>query len=324
MYASMKSNVTFHGCHFLKNVGSFQGGVLNVWQSSAHVYNCTFNDNHVDQCCGGVMVVHGSNSNLTVDNCQFLYNMANTSGGVLKLATANVRLYRSKFVGNSAITDGGVVWSLQCAMTMINVNFANNKASNGGAIYSYDSKLQLYGHTNFSNNTANDSGGGMYLDRSDMVCRHYSKVVLSNNKAGNKGGGIYATITFITVMSNRSSSQETVLGLDSNMAESGGGVYLETASVLEVQKSGTYNDYKIVTKHTNMYFISNSADYGGAVYIDDSANFETCKSLNTQSSNNCFLQVVRYLHLYFLIIQLCYNVDTPYHCGQDTSHHRRH
>ena len=240
------------------------------------------------------MVLHG-NSNLTVDRCQFLNNRANKTGGVLALATANVFIYRSVFVENVALTNGGVVWSLHCAITINGVDFVSNKASNGGAIYSYNSKLQIYGNTKFSKNTANDSGGGVYFDCSDMVCRHYSKVVLSDNKARNKGGGIYATITFITVMSNRSSLlRESVLGLERNLAKWGGGVYLETASELDVLKFGTYNDYKNVTKHTNMYFISNSADYGGAVFIDDGANFGTCKTFDThvKSSNNCFLQVM--------------------------------
>ena len=113
---------------------------------------------------------------------------------------------------------------------------------------------------------------------------------LLHNKAKNSGGGIIAIDSFVTVFSDRDSSVTSSIDFIENIAATGGGIYLESATELHVIKSG--NNY---TKEIyNLCFIANSASTnGGAIYYGDETNYEVHASksyyfYNISIGSQCF------------------------------------
>ena len=302
------SSVKNSSSQFHSNTGLYQAGVLNIWQSFVTIYKSMFHGNSVNGSGGGVIVIHEA-SNLTIYQSQFMSNRVNKSGGVLASTRASVIIKYSEFIGNHASTYGGVIWAVQSGVILMGTYMSGNAATIGGAIHAYDSKLQVYGNTTVMNNIASDSGGGIYLYRSDVTCQHHSTLKLLRNRATSKGGGMHIIISVVTILSDRSSSVESSLHFTGNVAQMGGGVYLETVSELHVLKSGVYsteNRYLNKTK-TNLYFTTNSADYGGAVYVDDETNFGACNnslSVSTGHAYDCFLQVISTLQEHDIVFDI--------------------
>ena len=53
-----------------------------------------------------------------------------------------------------------------------------------------------------ANNTANDTGGGVYLDMSELHCQGNNSLKLLGNVATVKGGGVHAISSTINVEGN--------------------------------------------------------------------------------------------------------------------------
>ena len=116
----------------------------------------------------------------------------------------------------------------------------NNTARNGGTMYAFESKLNVYSAMTITKNTVSGNGGGLYLHRSDLNFQDSSSTMLLENKAIDRGGGIYASDSFVTVFFNRSSSLRSLVNFTNNMAQMGGGMYLETAAEIRIVKMGEY------------------------------------------------------------------------------------
>ena len=277
---------------------AFQGGVLYVYRfSSISVYDSKFTNNIAEiqtlplEACGGGIIV-GGDTNLSILRSQFYSNTATGSGGVLCISSnTKLTLTNSSFIGNHAI-DGGV---LKAYLSIVIFrgwnNLSGNSAVNGGAIIaSADSVVNVYDELTMTHNTANDSGGGFYLHRSKLNCRHNCTLKLTVNQAAVKGGGICGINSIVNVYSDGEMLIKSSIHFVGNSAQKGGGIYSEMSTDLHVIKSGR-NDSQAIY---NLRFIANSAEYGGAIYVADETNIETCIDTSYYSSfgRECFLQII--------------------------------
>ena len=141
-------------------------------------------------------------------------------------------------------------------------------ARDGGAILAISGALWVYGTKFLAYNTAVNGGGGIYLEGSDLEI--IGNCNISQNQAI-RGGGILASASIITVY------QQGMLTLHNNIADKGGGVYLESNARLYLSKSVPELSIFNSTIHTIMQFTGIHAIYGGAVYVADNTNSGDCK-----------------------------------------------
>ena len=281
----------------LNNNGAFdsQGGVLSIVESSTVII--TESQFFFNAAVNGIILMNANG--LNINWSIFLNNTASENGGVLKVLRASAHVIQSEFVGNRASIKGGVLWSVESEIFLKDTNLIGNTARYGGAIYAYDSTLLVYGgfhgnlfpygiRTNIADNTADDSGGGIYLYRSNIDCYFSTWLTIAGNKAKKMGGGIHAISSFIKILYDQSSLIKSSLHLTRNTARMGGGIYLQAASELHIQKSKTELRAYVSATNKILNFTDNMADYGGALYIDDKTNVGVCAKL---VNHDCFIQV---------------------------------
>lgn len=166
-----------------------------------------------------------------------------------------------------------------------------NRAKIGGAIRSMKSRIDAHGNLTFADNFAAESGGGVYLYQSELACHHYGTLRFLGNTAGTDGGGVYAFSSNINLRSDKSlASTDLKLHFVDNLAEKGGGVYLEMNSVIYIHKSAPSREpYPILN------FTTNFADYGGAIFNADNTNFGTCTYFENRTHtmpHECSIQIL--------------------------------
>lgn len=155
-------------------------------------------------------------------------------------------------------------------------------------------------------NKANDSGGGIYLYRSSFIFHPVDHIVnISNNTAINNGGGIYAVNSLITCTELYIRMEEwphqNLLIFSYNNAHKGGGLYMESAAQLRVQKVRDFF-YAEEISRPSISFLSNSAQYGEAIYVADETYLDVCDGVHslktaTNSHAQCFIQVFQMLQI---------------------------
>ena len=285
MHLIERSVITLIGSVYEKNYAKLSGGVVSIKQE------CQLQDYH------GL----------------FIHNRA-TTGGVLYTIRSELILNNSIFSYNQATGNGGALFILQTREEVAFYglcNLTHNSAGTGGAIYAIESILSLYTHNIFlytqfyilsvAFNMASDSGGGIYLYRSTFTSLPLGSIVnISYNKAKNSGGGIYAINSLITCIEPYRSLNnwpyQNLMVFANNGAQKGGGLYLESAAQIRIQKISYFLNPHKVKLNTTIYFLSNLAVYGAAIYVADESYIDVCdggfSSIEGTTSNvECFVQV---------------------------------
>ena len=237
----------------LNAVSNQGGGLIFMFQCSAHISNSTFDKNNGS--------LYTFNSNLTFS-------------GYLKFENIAEPLIVRKVIESQ---EGGAITSFQSTVIFTRestVHFSNNYASHGGAILATESRLTVYGETVLTNNMADSSGGGISLKQSRLEIKGKCKIV---NNLAMKGGGMHVSSSTIVVYINGT------LHVINNSAKLGGGTYLDVNPKLYMLMDTTYYSYtrKLVK------FSGNHANFGGAVYVADDTNSGAC-SPNVE----CFIQAL--------------------------------
>ena len=285
MYIGIISNVTGRDCVYKNNLAKFSGGVVSMDQSSL------FHDHHG----------------------QFFHNQAKT-GGAFHAIRSELTLSDSVFSFNQATESGGVMYILQSQREVVFYgicNLTHNSAATGGAIYAIESILSVHSVDiiniapfyilSIAFNKASDSGGGVYLYHSILNSGYSSITNISCNKANSHGGGIHAINSLITCTQSyrkgRAWPFQTFIIFAKNSAKKGGGLYLESAAQLRIQKVGDAVYLREANLNTSIYFTSNFAWYGAAVYVADETYFDVCggrysmMNITATSNAECFIQV---------------------------------
>lgn len=129
------------------------------------------------------------------------------------------------------------------------IKFDQNLAPFGGAVYISKSRLTIYTETIIIYNIAAHSGGGLFLDFSNVVCSEKCSLKLENNTAKVKDGGVYAvTSTFLI------DHDKACVHFTNNKAEKGGGSYFEGNSFFVL-----ITEHILINSSTALEFTSNKA-----------------------------------------------------------------
>ena len=304
-----KGNITINNNKFLNNTCNRQGGVLHFIQCQVTIEDSQFIDNHALQ--GSVLYTLKSNTKVY----SLLINGNKADDGTFYLSESTILLSNATFISNigsllatdttvnftgfnlfdncttpqisrTNFEEGGALTAFQSMVYFEGITtFHNNQAQSGGAVHSTESVLNILGITLISHNTAARNGGGVYLSQSEVFCQPNSSLRLENNTALWQGGGLHAvgSSVKISIIAN-----ETLVNVEDNMAERGGGLSFNSNAKLYILKRMEF----LLRPVYAAQIIGNSADYGGALYVDDGTNAATCESPSTE----CFLQVLA-IHL---------------------------
>ena len=271
-----------------------RGGAIDANENSVlKIYECKFRNNFAIGLGGGAINAEYTNSSIIIVGSLFIQNSVSEGiGGALLVSSSVLILDNCSFLQNGVLhAAGGAI-----ATTQSRVHFRNtckllqNLASYGGAIYAIDSTIDVDKNVSMTFNSAFVLGGGALLQYSKLIIQYDAILDVINNTASTKGGGLYTTNSRITILLNRESGfiKGSAVSFINNSAKHGGGVYLELASELFIEKIGLFHNSS-VAKRCNFCFISNHANLGGAIYIADETNYEICSS-TSRWSHYCFLQ----------------------------------
>ena len=232
---------------------AFNGGALNIDDSSLTLESVTFKDNSGGSL-GGAIYTSGS-AVVDIDSCLFV----NNSGG-----------------SGSAIAD----FSSSTGVTIRNTIFRENTASNRGTIYLTGSTSDsLLEDVTFDNNLSVGSAGGiLFLGRKLVID---GLVATGNESTGNSGGALFVSGT-------AHAKQVKIVNaiFDGNMATDGGAIsFASTGDSLDIQHSSFVGNVASddggalymtggVLDVTNVTFSGNQASGdGGAIYMFGSTVF---------------------------------------------------
>ena len=301
---SINSNLTLFSSSFAKNSAKFTGGAIYTSYSiinSLNILNITSN-----RAKHGVIFLLGSTADLHGRTI-----MSENIGSFKTYSSKITFTGTTQFVGGSEPTKshdtevdmhegGAITASLSDVIFNGTSSLTDNYAENGGAIYATGhSKVYVNGEMTIAYNMAKNTGGGVYLDTSEIQCQSNSSLNISSNTATEKGGGVHAISSSINVIGNftycNTSTDDnnmqyeydgSLLYFSDNEAHKGGGLCLEMNSKMQILKYTPHNEpFSIVT------FSGNSADYGGAVYVSDDSDM--CNPSNSYyKARECVFQIL--------------------------------
>ena len=273
-------NIT--NCQFTFNSANNNGGGairLRTGVDSIRIIDSKFINNTAPTQAGAVHFSSGAgNQNISVINCDFINNSAN-SGGALLFQCPNGTVKDSRFNNNKAIdTHGGAIYWDGSYGNVINSNFTNNNAtSGGGAIYSTGASPSIT-LSKFDYNNASE-GGAIYF--SGTTNGIITNSTFNHNNATSNGGAVYVSGTLFTLIdvnfTNNKASYGGSIYLDigayinhclfdrETATTDGGSIYLNTISVTDPSLLAAYRDKLGIFNST----ISNcnAGHDGGAGYV---------------------------------------------------------
>lgn len=225
----------------------------------------------------------GASNNCTIQNLVFTKGTAKGAstghGGAIMLTSAALTLNNCNFISNKAesTNGGGALYNSRGQLYVQNSTFTQNHGANGGAIYNNRGRIYLT-QSQLQNNTATTNGGAIYNYTVPDSLVTLNESLVRNNRilstSGYGGAGIYSNGLFTAINTifddNRSSANGGALynftsgtmqlyhcNLISNLAQGNGG--------------GIYNNYGSLTAintimHNNAGAGSNdNLDYAGTM-----------------------------------------------------------
>jgi len=247
------ANVTLRDLTLQNANYAFNGGALNIDDSSLTLESVTFKDNSGGSL-GGAIYTSGS-AVVDIDSCLFV----NNSGG-----------------SGSAIAD----FSNSTGVTIRNTVFRENTASNRGTVYLTGSTSDsLFENVTFDKNlSARSAGGILFLGRKLVID---GLVATGNESTGGNGGAL-----FVSGTSHAKQVKIVNAIFDGNKAADGGAIdFSSTGDPLDIQHSSFVGNVAsddggalyltgAVLDVTNVTFSGNKASSdGGAIYMFGSTVF---------------------------------------------------
>jgi hypothetical protein len=230
------------------NTGERSG---SIWadHSIVSISQSSFINNRVPNSNDGG-AIKSSNSNLTIDHCDFLNNYAMNSGGCIKFDYGNLSITNCSFNGNYGGYGGGAQIGVSSNLLISGCNFSNNSAYvSGGALdFGYGVTSGLIEDCTFTGNTVNYQGGAINFYHTTI---NMNRCRFINNNGGGAGGAIYYLGATPITLSNSV--------ISGNTGQTGGGLYL--------YGSGSFKCSNVmITQNTSIYD-------GGGVYMQLSPLF---------------------------------------------------
>lgn len=216
---------------------AYGGGALHLRNTAQVTLENVVFENCYTTKDGGVISKRDAGTQLTVKNCTFKNNTADTSGGVAFIQSGGATFENCTFTGNTAgtgsvlyVRNGGLVTLKDCV-------FEKNTAKSGasGVFYIYGSKVDLDGCT-VKDNVANGNGGSViYTTYTSTV--NIKDTTITGNKFTGTSSGSRAAI-YITKAEDKVTLAGKVV-IDDNFAATDGtaierGIFMQAANQLDV------------------------------------------------------------------------------------------
>jgi len=230
--------------------------------------------------------------NLTIESCDFVDNVAGSSGGAINNVDidAVLSIRNSLFDGNSAgrngtsqsHSGGAIQNAVGTISEIVNTQFINNLVENtgnrGGAIFNFglirDIKGCLFMNNRTSLNIAGDGGAIHNVETIEQII----DTEFISNRAFNHGGAI-TTNGDIGLIDNCLFEGNSTSDIESIRLPGGGAINLGSDSTINEIRNSTFDD--------------NNAFNGGAIYTEGSNQFfttEITRIINSTFSRNEALQ----------------------------------
>ena len=262
--------ITRNNIAFTVNTAEYMGGSIYAFKSNIRFNGTGLLIGNKAQLDGGGIYVDGSNlnfsANLTISN-----NTAQIGGGIYSDNSTFSSNGHNLVERNVATYYGGGIFMKRTFFIYAGSNkFIANSAKDGGGIYAIaNSKLISLGGVNtFRANRASVSGGGIWLDNSNIVLNGFNHFV--GCVASYEGGAIYSYAATASLTGN--------ITFESNSATTGGGLHARWSNVRVTERSkfkkniavfggGIYTDNSIFKFNGSSIFRDNKANYtGGGIY----------------------------------------------------------
>ena len=176
------------GCHFAENTAP-QGGALRVYYSSTAVIDCSFVGWNEAANSGGAIWHSQCPSTSLIRGCAFAGNSAQNGGGIFSWVSSPT-IENCDFVANVASGEGGGLYvaAMGEPLNVSDCTFKGNSAHHGGGAEIIGAPLMMTDCT-FSGNQAEYLGGALYLfqDLAGVVGCTFS----GNASGAGQSGGIY-------------------------------------------------------------------------------------------------------------------------------------
>ena len=201
--------------------------------SGSATLDCLGADRHFVVGTGASVVIDG----LVLTNGRAVSSSRGRGDGgcIFAQANASLSIRNSMFTRCSANMSGGaLVLTAGTSATIIGSAFQNCSASNGGGIAAHNgSRLELQ-NSRIEGNVAVSSGGGLFLQsacNATIEC-----TTIAANGAGDYGGGLFGRdrVQVLVLSSYLVDNNLTNPSLDSLGMSRGGGIYVDTDSILGV------------------------------------------------------------------------------------------
>lgn len=158
IYIAGKKNSIIKNCRFYElKIEQGHSCVIHLSKGTMTLDNCSFIKCNTKYGC---LSVYGSSPHMTVQNCYFENNYANTEPGCINNC-GKLTVYNTTFYKNRAGSWAGAIHTHSGASsTIYDSKFIDNVAGwNGGALYTYGN-LNIYNSIFRGNNCTTNNGGG--------------------------------------------------------------------------------------------------------------------------------------------------------------------
>lgn len=133
VYFEFGAATQLEDCLFQGNTATAGGAVFSLNEAFPKLRSCTFVENVATQWGGGAF--DSWNSEITLEDCVFQANTAQTYGGAVNLNGSVARVFGSLFVANSAGASGGAIRGHYSEINLVSSTLFQNSAILGGGIF---------------------------------------------------------------------------------------------------------------------------------------------------------------------------------------------
>eukprot|EP00210_Caulerpa_lentillifera_P007462 g7132.t1 len=232
-----------------------EGGAIFFTSVNAVIENCTFDSNAA--AGGGAVFIRKSRTILS--NKETFKNRSMTQ-------IINVTVKNCYFIGNKADTRGGAI--MLRGELLVNRQFMTIGNGANGYRYAEDGFNVEIESVNFSNNRVYTEGGAIYGRAINLIM--HNATVMDNN--ANEGGGAYLVQTLFSISDSKIIGNQAVTGGGGikMIIESNGLIYSTMFIGNEVTKQGYGGGLSMsgcTTKAQSLHMENNSAAFGGGVSL---------------------------------------------------------
>ena len=259
---SIFSSISLSGSD-ISNNRAYADGAIFLVQSHCSLFNSTMTQNTASSQSPGLELVM---SNLTISNCSFAHQSAETGAFLVGAVSVIVRIEDSSFAFGQATFGGALYCNINCAMTVLSTKFFNCSAS-AGSLAQFRSSTLVFDTVQMYNLVSDTSSGALHLIESNIVLSRSSFAEI-------EGSAVLAESSYVQVRTSRfqqltASSGSAINSMncyllevsschfEQGMSKQGGAVYSYTTGFLSSSLTSLFQ---------NNVFLYNKAINGGAIY----------------------------------------------------------